>query len=131
MEEIIYFEINNWFVRRDYPDTPFFISALKNDLKQKFLNEKWIKENKLCVLHTVVDLSHNYCVTATKSWVENKCPELLTEKYNNFLRYPEEDCELPDANLAGYFLVYKEENIGLFHHIEEYDYGDDEDDDEE
>lgn len=110
--EIIYFELNNWFCGRDYPNSEPFIGWMGRDLGIPFDNEDWVKENKLVVVHSFVDMSQNYCVTATKEWVENNCPELLT-KYKEFIRY-KKDGELPKGRFGSPFLEYKEENIGIY-----------------
>ena len=80
MEEIIYFSVNNWFCGRDYPDTENFKKWLGDDLNQTFRDEKWAKENKLCIYYGLVDMSWNYTVAAPKSWVEKNCPELLSDE---------------------------------------------------
>lgn len=110
-ENIIYFEVNNWFAGRDFPDDEPFISWLRNDLKIQFRNEQWVKENRLCVVADFVDMSQNFCVTATKDWVEKNCPNLLTD-YTKFLRNPDED-GIVYGQFGHEFLPYKEENIGI------------------
>lgn len=111
MEDIIYFELNNWRCGRDYPDAEPFISWMGNDFKLQFRNEKWLKEQKLCVAAFFVDMSQNFCITAPKSWVEENCPELLT-KYTQFIVTPDEDEEVI-SKFGYYFLPYKECNYGL------------------
>ena len=111
MKEIVYFELNNWFSGVDYPAAEPFISWMRDDLNIKFRNEEWVKENKLCVVESLVDMSSNYCITATKDWVEKNCPELLT-KYTEFLREPDEDGYVY-GRFGHEFLEYKEENIGI------------------
>ena len=83
----------------------------------KFRDEEWVKENKLVVVESIVDMSLNYCITATKEWVQLNCPELLT-KYIQFVRYGEEDDELPEGRFGCPFLGYDEGNIG-YHYAEE------------
>lgn len=111
MDEIIYFELNNWFAGRDYPDDEPFLSWMSDDLKIKFHDEEWVIENKLCVVHDIVDMSSNFCITTTKEWVEDNCPDLLT-KYTEFLRTPDEY-----GNVIGHFghdfLEYDEYNFGI------------------
>lgn len=135
--DIVYFELNNWFAGEHYPDAEPFLSWLRNDLKIKFFDEAWIKENKLCVAFSHIDMSANFCITAKKEWVEQNCPELLT-KYREFLRFPEvyEDGDIDDTVYGQFdtpFLDYTEENIG-FHHArscyDDDDYYEFEDDDE-
>lgn len=115
--KIIYFELNNWFRGQDYPDAEPFIGWMENDLKQKFRNEDWIKENKLVVVESFVDMSMNYCITATKEWVQTNCPELLT-KFTWFVRSIEDDDDLPQGRFGCPFLEYSEDNIG-YHYAEE------------
>ena len=109
--DIIYFELNNWFCGWDYPNDEPFISWMSNDLQIKFNNEDWIEENKLCVVKTFVDMSCNFCITATKDWVKKNCSKLLTD-YKQFLRFPDEDDEV-HGRFGTLFLEYCEENIGL------------------
>ena len=111
MNEIIYFELNNWFSGRDYPEAEPFLSWMKDDLKIKFNNEKWVTENKLCVLKSYVDMSQNFCITSTKEWVENNCPELLS-KYTCHLRIPDEYGDVY-GRFGHEFLPYEECNIGI------------------
>lgn len=81
-EEIIYFEINNWFCGRDYPNDTTFMNFVKN---RSFSNDEWCKENKLCVLRGPIDMSENWCVAAPRSWVEKNCPQLLSDKSCNYV----------------------------------------------
>ena len=114
--EIIYFELNNWFSGRDYPDAEPFRSWMKDDLNQKFRDEEWIKENKLIVVESLVDMSTNFCITTTKEWVYKNCPELLSI-YKEFIRYSETD-DIPYGRFGCPFLEYDENNIG-YHYAEE------------
>ena len=41
--DIVYFELNNWFSGRDYPNAEPFLSWMEDDLNQKFRDEEWIK----------------------------------------------------------------------------------------
>ena len=111
--EVVYFELNNWFAGRDYPDEEPFISWMNVDVHTtKFEdNEEWVKENRLCVAWDFVDMSTNVCVTATRKWVEENCPNLLT-KYAKFLRTPNKDGDVI-GQFGHPFLEYKEENIGV------------------
>ena len=115
--DIVYFELNNWFSGRDYPDAEPFLSWMGNDLNQKFRDEEWIKENKLVVVESLVDMSMNFCITATKEWVEENCPELLST-YKIFVRKPEDDEDVPYGRFECPFLEYEEENIG-YHYADE------------
>jgi len=111
MKDIVYFELNNWFSGRDYPDAEPFITWLGDDLHIKFDDEEWVKDNKLCVLEDLIDMSQNFCITAPKEWVQKNCPELLT-KYKEFLREENEDGYVL-GRFGHEFLDYKEENIGI------------------
>ena len=119
-KEIIYFELNNWMPNSCYPDAEPFITWVSYK-HFNFDNEDWIKENKLVVVRTVVDMSANWCITAIKEWVLNNCPELLT-KYTKFLGCSDNDEELPYGRISGCpFYKYTEENIG-WHFIDDEDY---------
>lgn len=111
MKDIIYFELNNWFSGRDYPDDEPFITWMRDDLHIKFEDEEWVEKNKLCVVADFIDMSENFCITATKEWVEQNCPKLLTE-YKSFLREPDEDGEVY-GRFGHRFLEYEESNIGI------------------
>ena len=111
MDNVIYFELNNWFSGRDYPDDEPFISWMRNDLRIPFRDETWVKENRLCVVFSFIDMSQNFCITATREWVEKNCPKLLMD-YKKFLRQPDED-ENVQGRFSQWFLPYSEENIGI------------------
>ena len=115
--DIVYFELNNWFSGRDYPNAEPFLSWMKDDLNQKFRDEEWIKENKLVVVESLVDMSMNFCITATKEWVEENCYELLST-YENFVRKPEDGEDVPYGRFGCPFLEYEEENTG-YHYADE------------
>jgi len=83
--ELIKFELNNWFAGDDYPNEEPFNTWLDEDLNQYFLNEKWVKENKLVVTAAIIDMSFNYCIVAPKEWVIDNCPALL-DRYKEFVR---------------------------------------------
>ena len=122
MNEIIYFELNNWFPDRDYPNAEPFTSWLDFTWGGCVLqNEDWCKENQLCVIWTHVDMSSNYCITAKKDWVEQVCPELLT-KYTQFLRYPNPKCDNEVYGQFGHtFLEWSPEHFGsMFIEDDEY-----------
>ncbi len=113
MKDIVYFEFNNWTCGEDYPADQPYISWLGDDLDIKFNDEKWVKENNLCVIKTIVDMSLNFCITATREWVEENCPSLLTE-YKEFLRFPDEDNEVHSEMIYVIkFLEYTDYNIGI------------------
>ena len=132
---MIYFELNNWFAGRDYPNAqPFRTWMTDRNLNRYFLNEEWVKENKLIVVATNVDMSLNLCITATEEWVKNNCPKLLSDEkidtkyvlqsedgvkevietyaYKSFLRYPDEN-EKITGRFGCPFLEFSEENIGI------------------
>lgn len=145
--EIVYFSVNNWFCGRDFPNDRIFIDWIG---KAIFQNDDWAKKNKLCIRWGYYDMSINYCITATKDWVEKNCPELLTNneyeyklcegfegkvvtyknKYSNFVFHPDENGEVED-NFNWPFLEYNEENIGSHYYEHHYDEDCDEEDDEE
>lgn len=110
MNDIIYFEINDWG-REYYPDIEPFLSWMSDQFHIKFDDESWVKQNKLCVVKTFVDMSCNFCVTTTRKWVEENCPKLFTD-YKKFLRYPDENGDVY-GQFGTLFLDYCEENIGL------------------
>lgn len=110
-KEIVYFELNNWFAGEHYPAEEPFITWIGNDLNIYFDNENWVYENKLCVVRNIIDMSVNFCITATKEWVKNNCPRLLTE-HIDFLRYPDKDGDVY-GQFGDKFLKYSEENIGI------------------
>ena len=115
-DEVVYFEFNNWEPGKYYPDEEPFTDWLDDDCRQAFCSANWIKKNKLVVVTSLIDMSINYCITAPKSWVEQRCPKLLTE-FTQFLRPFEEDKdEQPILGMFGNeFLPYTKENIGLHH----------------
>lgn len=110
-KEVIYFELNNWFSGEHYPAEEPFTTWIGNDLNIYFDNEDWVKENKLCVVRSIIDISVNFCITSTKGWIEKNCPKLLTE-HAKFLRYPDEDGNVY-GQFDNQFLEYSEENFGI------------------
>lgn len=129
--EIVYFELNNWFCGRDYPDAEPFLSWMCNDLQIQFRDRNWVEDNELCVIGGFLDMSQNFLITAKKSWVEENCPELLT-KYREFLRFPDKYGDVV-GRFSHYFLEYCPKNIGLTWVDEDEDEDDlyeDDDDDE-
>ena len=43
-KDVVYFELNNWFSGRDYPNAEPFLTWI---CENKFSNDEWLKENKL------------------------------------------------------------------------------------
>lgn len=161
LKDVVYFEVNNWFPGRDYPDAEPFHEWLNGD--EDFFTDEYCKENKLVAVLSFVDMSVNYCIAAPIEWVEKNCPKLLNDdevheyitlmygpdgerevknswSYSEFVKKP----YLADPNdlssvevdaRFGYFLDYCEENFGL--HVdtgEDYDlwhHPDDEEEDDE
>ena len=110
-DKIIYFELNNWSPVRDYPDVFPFDVWMEDDENLAFENEDWVTNNELCVVLSLVDMSVNFCVTATEEWVKWNCPELLTT-YSSFLREPNEKGEVY-GRWGNIFLPYSKNNIGV------------------
>ncbi|ORX65170.1 hypothetical protein BCR32DRAFT_330420 [Anaeromyces robustus] len=144
MEDITYISVNNWFESRDYPPTENFIKWLSDDTNQTFQNDEWAKENKLCIYYGIIDMSHNYTISASREWVEKNCPELLTDKeytyelggneyknkYSDFVYHPKEGKTEPDCDRFNMpFRKYCEENFGSKYY--ETNYWDDDDDDDD
>lgn len=131
--ELVHFELNNWSRGVDYPDDEPFRTWMGNDLNLKFYNEEWLKENQLCVVAEIIDMSVTFCITATKEWVEKNCPTLLT-KYQDFIRQPDEDGTYY-GKFDTLFTEWEPENFGLTWRKDplddEYrDFSDDEDEDD-
>lgn len=110
-KDVVYFELNNWFPEDHYPAEEPFTTWIGNDLNIYFDNDDWVKENDLCVVKSIIDMSVNFCVTAKKQWVEENCPRLLKE-HKKFLRYPDEYGDVY-GQFDNQFLEYSEENIGI------------------
>ena len=112
MQDFVYFELNNWTPGIDYPGTDRFDELMGDDSHLYFADdEEWVKENKLCVVMHFVDQSVNVCAAATREWVEDNCPELLTE-FTQFLREPDDDGHVY-GRWGVRFLEYSESNIGI------------------
>ena len=156
MEDIVYFEINNWFGGRDYPKDEIFQKWI-NDYQ--FRDDEWCKENKLVVLCGTIDMSISYFVAAPKSWVLENCPKLLsdeeyeykiitsrwdketndvketvktyTKKYSDFLCHPDSYGDV--YSLIGDWLHpgYCEENFGVHWYQEDWEEDSDDDEDED
>ena len=140
MEDIIYFELDNWFCGRDYPNAEPFIDWMGKDYGFCFGNDEWCKKNKLCVEIGPIDMSTCICISAPKSWVEANCPKLLTDeecgsnfiteytnekgervretkyescKYSRFVCKPNKYGEVRGRISDWPFREYKEENFGV------------------
>lgn len=155
MEEIIYFEIDNWFAGRDYPNAQPFLNWMNHGLNFTFTNNDWCIDNRLCVKATIIDMSVCFCVSAPRSWIEENCPKLLTDEecgsikiishydtnigtmvdetkyehcsYSKFICKPDEDGEVYGRVSNLHFAEYKEENFGV-HWNDEEDEGEENDD---
>jgi len=154
MEEIIYFEINNWFAGENYPPCDPFIDWVAHN---QFNDSEWCKANKLVVVAGPIDMSMNWCVAAPRSWVEANCPCLLSDdeftyktqqtkwnketdkmewetiehhkKYSKFLLKPNEDGDVYGRHDDWAIPDYCEKEFGV--HWNNSWWGDDEDEDEE
>ena len=140
MKDVVYFELNNWFAGRDYPDAEPFLTWCGDDMNLYFNNENFVKENKLCVVQQIIDMSCNWCITAPKKFVLENCPKLLSDEtyeskfivsssegekyviekysYKDFIRIPDEDGDVY-GRFDGKFLPWAEENIGIHYAYED------------
>ena len=113
--EIVYFELNNWSAGEDYPNEEPFLTWIGKDTNIYFNDDNWVEENQLCVVVSIIDQSVNFCITSTKDWVEDHCPNLLD--YEKFLRYPEMGEKLPYGIWDNHFLEYSKENVGIHYEV--------------
>lgn len=158
-DEVVYFELDNWFCGRDYPNAEPFISWMGNDYNLRFRNEEWCKQNKLCVKAGLIDMSVCFCIAAPRKWVEENCPDLLTDKecgtdiitrsfdkdqgkwvetkhyeskkFSDFVCQPDEDGDVEGRISWWSFPEYCEENFGVEWYEEEPDYDEDDEEDED
>ena len=129
--DIVYFELNNWFAGRDYPNEEPFITWCT---EYAFRDEEFLRENQLCVVETLIDKSVNWCVTASKDFVDKYCPKLLSNgtylvtfmrtgsegstkviegyAYHNFLRFPDADGDVYGKH-GTKFKPWSEDSIGI------------------
>lgn len=143
MSDVVYFELNNWFCGRDYPPCDPIKSWVENS---QFNNDQWCRENKICVLSGIIDMSENWCITAPVEWVQENFPQLLeggeftynlivysrgteetrtyTNNYNSFRRYPYDDINYTEGQFGWPFLEYEDYNFGS-HYYSDDDYDDD------
>ena len=158
-DAVVYFELDNWFCGRDYPNAEPFISWMGNDYALRFRNDEWCKQNKLCVKAGLIDMSVCFCIAASRQWVEANCPDLLTDKecgakfisrsfdkeqgkwvekehyeskkFSDFICKPDEDGDV-EGRVSGWsFPEYCEENYGVEWYDEDADYDDNDDDEDE
>ena len=151
--EIVYFSLNNWMRGHDYPEDEKYKRWVgeargkygEQDTKDSFLDEEWVKKNKLCVLYGAYDMSTNILVSAPRAWVLENCPELLSDKtyeydtlrcsetVHHVKKYADFVCVRDDkgrirSKVGGWdFLEYKDENIGTTWYDEDEQMNDDED----
>lgn len=152
MNDIIYFELDNWFAGANYPNAEPFLSWMSNDFHLYFADDEWCKENGLCVEAGPIDQSICFCIAAKREWVEKNCPLLLTNedcgsyslvtsynqktqqmetkkhclnsKYSKFICEPESNGEVY-GHISGWaFPKYCKENFGV--HWNDYYYSGDE-----
>jgi hypothetical protein len=127
--DIVYFELNHWSTEY-YPDEEPFESWMsdyyetpeekaKSWIQEPKIMDKWYKDNGLCVVVSIIDMSVNFCITAPRAWVEEHCPRLLTD-YPQFLRTPDEDGEVI-GYFDGHFVEWSEENCGIWYDIDDED----------
>ena len=81
MNDIIHLQLNNWFSGRDYPAEEPFIYWITSG---KFCDDKWCKENQLCVNAAYIDTSINWCIAAPREWIETHCPIILSDDSFNY-----------------------------------------------
>ena len=133
-KDIVKFTLNNWMIGEDYPPGEPFETWM-SFFTLTFNN--WCREQKICVYYGNIDMSTNYCVTATREWVEKNCPQLLSDdtytyketvyrgyglkettekvgKFSDFVVYEDDDEEEVNNKFDWPFLEYKEENCGSF-----------------
>lgn len=132
-KDIVHFTLNNWMVGKDYPPGEPFETWMSF---YTLTHNTWCREQKICVYYGNIDMSTNYCVTATREWVEKNCPQLLSDdtytyketvykgslkettekigKFSDFVVYEDDDEEEANNKFDWPFLEYKEENFGSF-----------------
>lgn len=136
-EQLVYFELNDWFSGRDYPnEEPFTTWICEN----RFDDAEWCRQNRLVVTAGHIDMSRNWCIIAPESWVYDNYPKLLedhtctysiithsydternklvskttihTSKMFDFLRQPDED-GVVYGKFGWRFPEYSEEHFGV------------------
>ncbi len=132
--DIVKFTLNNWMIGEDHPPGEPFDTWMS---QYTLTDNTWCREQKICVYYGNIDMSTNYCVTATREWVEKNCPQLLSNdtyiyketiykgglketiekigKFSDFVCNEDDDEEEEVNNRFDWpFLEYKEENFGSF-----------------
>ena len=134
-KDIVHFTLNNWMVGKDYPPGEPFNTWMRF---YTLTSDIWCKEQKICVYYGNIDMSINYCVTATREWVAKNCPLLLSNdtyiyketvykgglkettekigKFSDFVVYEDDNEEEVNNKYDWSFLEYKEENFGAFYY---------------
>ena len=108
--DVVYFSVNDWSIEKDYPNSENFQKWLVDEPDKYFQNKDWVKNNKLCMVWEVIDMSCNYTISAPLEWVKENCPEILG---SGFQYFPGEGKTYPEYDLwSTPFLEYSEENIG-------------------
>lgn len=152
-EEIVYFELDNWFCGQDYPNAEPFISWMGKDYNFCFGDDAWCKENKLCIEAGPIDMSTCFCISAPISWVRENCPKLLTDEecgaevtsqhgdgHGNWVtekryepcKYSKFICKEGFGRISGWpFREYKKENFGVHWNDWYYENLQEEDDEDE
>lgn len=112
MENIIWFEFNNWFAGVHFPDEEPYLSWMyptydkDKDLSiSLFMDEAFVNKNKLAVYYYSIDMSDDYVVGATESWIMKNCPNLL-DKHKKFVIGKSkvgEQVELVAPNINDYY----------------------------
>lgn len=117
MEDIIYFEFNDWTPDKHYPACEPYETWLniEADMEKQiyFRDEAWLAEQKIIVVESIIDMSLDYCITAPRVWVEKNCPSLLTE-YSRFIVEPNEEGKVI-GQFGCPFKEYTEENLGYWY----------------
>lgn len=127
MDDVVYFEVNNWFCGRDYPDDDPFHVWMKDDniynhTAPGLTNLQYVKENHIVVLACRLDMSMNFCVSAPLLWVQENCPCLLLEKNAKFIRYPGTDGQVY-GKYEHRFLPCDQNHWGIWWLPDNYGYG--------
>ena len=110
-EDIVYFELNHWIPGEFYPDEAPF-DAWMDDESLNFATDDFVKENELCIVMQIVDMSLNFCITAKRDWVMKNCPCILEEKNRKFLRFRNDDGEVI-GQFGDIFFEYNKKHIGI------------------